>query len=106
MKAENILKVVFRLCFMFPFALKNVTILHSFCKRKHVGQAWPDLQFVLVVISIYDSRLTFFFLVGVEGPAYLSKLEEFSLQLCLTEGGLLLPPDVKVITSAARCESL
>ena len=86
--------------------LKNVTIFHSFCKRKHVGQAGPDLKFVLVVMSIYDSRLTFLFLVGAERRAYLSKPEEFSLQLCLIEVGLLLPPSVKVVTSTARCDSL
>ena len=44
-------------------------------------------------------------MVGAEGPAYLSKPEEFSLQLCLIEGGLLLPPGVKVVTSTARCDS-
>ena len=86
--------------------LKNVTFLHSFCKWKHVGQAGPDLQFLLAVISIYDSRLTFLFLVGADRPAYLSKPEEFSLQLCLMEGGLLLPPGVKAISSMARCDSL
>ena len=61
----------------------------------------PDLQqdfFVLVVMSIYDFRLTFLFLVGAEGPGYLSKTEEFSPQLCLIEGGLLLPLGVKVVT--------
>ena len=73
---------------------------------KYVGQAGPDLQFLLAVISIYDSRLTFLFLVGAEGPAYLSKPQEFSLQLCLMEGGLLLPLGVKVISSTARCDSL
>ena len=86
--------------------LKNVRFLHSFCKRRHEGQAGPDLQFLLVVMSIYDSHLTFLFLVGAEGPAYLSKPEEFSLQLCLIESGLLLPPDVKVVTSTTRCDSL
>ena len=100
---------MFRLaCYVFLF-LKNVTFLHSFYTRKHVGEAGPDLQFVLVVMSKYDSRLTFLFLVGAEGPAYLSKPEEFSLQLCLIGGGLLLPPDVKVLTSTAtstaRCDS-
>ena len=86
--------------------LKNVTFLHSFYKQKHVRQAGPNLQFILVVISKYDSRLTFLFLVGAEGPAYLSKPEEFLYQLCLIEGGLLLPPDVKVLTSTTRCDSL
>ena len=86
--------------------LKNVTILYSFCKQKHVGQKGPDLQFTLVGISIYDSRLTFVFLVRAEGPVYLSKLEEFLLQLCLIEYGLLLPPGVKVVISTARCNSL
>ena len=47
-----------------------------------------DLQFALVVVSKYDSRLTFFFLVEAEGLAYLSKPEEFSLQLWLIQGGL------------------
>ena len=92
--------------FYVSLCLKNVTFLYSFCERKHVGQAGPDLQFVLVVMSIYDSRLTFLFLVGAEGPAYLSKPKKFSLQLCLIEGGLLLPPGVKVVTSRARCDSL
>ena len=55
-------------------------------------------------MSIYDSHLTFLFLVGAEEPAYLSKPEEFSLQLCLIEGGLLLPPGVKVVTSTGRCD--
>ena len=86
--------------------LKNVTILHSFCKRKQVGQVGPDLQFALVVMSIYDSHLTLLFLLGTEGPAHLSKPEEFSIQLCLIEGSLLLPPSVKVVTSTARCDSL
>ena len=58
----------------------------------------PDLQFLLVVTSIYDFLLTFLFPVGAEGPAYLRKPEEFSLQLCLIEGGLLLLPDVKSIS--------
>ena len=48
-------------------------------------------------MSKYDSRLTLLFLVEADGPAYLSKPEEFSLQLCLIEGGLLLPPDVKAV---------
>ena len=59
------------------FCLKNVTFLHSFCKRKYVGQAGTYLQYVLVVMNIYDSRLTFLFLVEAEGSAYLSKPEEF-----------------------------
>ena len=88
------------------YCLKNVTILYSFCKRKHVGQAGPDLQFVSVVMSVYDSHLTFLFLVGEEGPAHLSKPEEFSLKPCLIEGGLLLRPSVKVVTSTGRCDSL
>ena len=88
------------------FCLKNVTFLHSFSKRKHIGHVGPDLQFVWVVKSIYDSLLRFLFLVGAEGPAYLSKPEEFLLQLCLIEGRLLEPPDVKVVTSTARCDSL
>ena len=86
--------------------LKNVTFLHSFCKWKHVGRVGLDLQFTLVVVSIYDSRLTFLFPVGAEGPAYLSKAEEFSIQLCLIEGGLLLPPGVQVVTSTMRYDSL
>ena len=86
--------------------LKNITILHSLCKRKNVRQAGPDLQFVLVAMSIYDSRLTFLFLVGAEGPAYLSKTEKFSLLLCLIEDGLLLPPGVRVSASTTRCDSL
>ena len=45
--------------------LKNVTFLHSFSKQKYVGQAGSDLQFVLAVITKYDSRLTFLFLVVV-----------------------------------------
>ena len=57
--------------------LQNVTFSHSFCKWKHVSQAGPDLQFVLVVRSIYDSHSTFLFLVGAEGPANLSKLKSF-----------------------------
>ena len=83
--------------------LKNVTFLHSFCKRKHIGQAGQDLQFVLIVTSIYDSGLTFLFLVGVE---YLSKPEVFSLRPFLIEGGHLLPSGVKMVTSTARCNSL
>ena len=47
--------------------------------RKYVGQAGPDLHFVFVVMSKSDSSLTFLLLVGAEGPAYLSKPEEFSL---------------------------
>ena len=104
-------KIFWESCFICPVSLclKNVTFLHSFCNRKHVRQTGPDLLFVLLLKSIYDSRLTFLFLVGVEGPAYLSKPEEFSLQLCLTEGGLLLPrfvTDVKVGSSTMRCNSL
>ena len=49
-------------------SLKNVAFLHSFCKRKHVGQAGPDSQFVLVVMSIYDFRLTYLILVGENDP--------------------------------------
>ena len=79
---------------MFPL-FKECNIPPFFLQGKHVGQVGPDLQFILVVMSKYNSRLTFLFLVGAEGPVYLSKPEEFSLQLCLIEGGLLLPPDVK-----------
>ena len=86
--------------------LRNGTFPNSFCKRKHVGLVGPDLQFLLVVTSIYDFLLTFLFPVGAEGPAYLRKPEEFSLQLCLIEGGLLLLPNVKVLASTARCDSL
>ena len=64
--------------------LKNVTFPHSFHKWKHVGQAGPDLQFVLVGMSLHGSCSTFLFLVGAEGPAYISKPEEFSLQLFVT----------------------
>ena len=85
--------------------LKNVTFLHSTGKWKHVGQAGPDLQFVLVVISIYDSRLTFLLLVGTEKLPYWSKPEEFSLQPYLIEGCLLLLLGGKVVTSTARCNS-
>ena len=53
-------------------------------------------------MSIYHPCLTFLFLVGAEGPAYLSKPKEFSLQRFLIEGGLLLPPGVKVVTSTVR----
>ena len=49
---------------------------------------------------------TMFISGGAEGPAYLSKPEEFSLQLCLIEGSLLLPPSIKVVTSTTRCDSL
>ena len=44
--------------------------------------------------------------MGAERPAYLCKSEEFSLQLSLIESALLLPPDVKDVTSTARWDSL
>ena len=96
---------MFRLACMFPL-FKEGNIPPFFLQRKHVRQVGPYLQFILVVMSKCDSHLTFLFLVGAEGPSYLSKPEEFSLQLCLIEGGLLLPLDIKVLTSTARCDSL
>ena len=87
----------------FPL-FKECNIPQFFLQGKHVDRAGPD--FILVVMSKYDSRLTLLFLVGAEGPANLSKPEEFSLQLCLIEGGLLLPPDVKVSTSTVMCDFL
>ena len=97
---KNILRVVIRLACMFPL-FKECNIPPLFLQGKHVGRAGPDLEFILEVMTKYDSRLTLLFLVGAEGPAYLNKTEEFSDQLCLNEGGLLLPPDVKVLTSPA-----
>ena len=90
---------------IFPL-FKECNIPPFFLQGKHVDQAGPDLQLILVVASKYDSRLTLLLLVGAEGPANWTKPEEFPLQLCLIEGGLLLPPDVKVLTSTARCDSL
>ena len=96
---------MFRLACIFPL-FKECNIPPFFKQERHVGQAGPDLQLILVLMSKYDSRLTLLFLVGAEGPANLSKPEEFSLQLCLIEGGLLLPPDVKVSTSTVTCDFL
>ena len=89
----------------FPL-LKECNIPPFFLQVEACRSSGPDLQFALVVVSIYDSRLTFLFPVGAEGPAYLSKAEEFSIQLCLIEGGLLLPPGVQVVTSTMRYDSL
>ena len=93
-------------CLYVSLCLKNVPFLHSFYKRKQVGKTGLNLQFVVVVVSLYDSRLTFLFSVGAKRPAYLSKPEEFTLQPCLIEGGILLPPDFKVFPPTVRCESL
>ena len=94
-----------RLTCIFPL-FKEYNIPPFSLQGKYEGQARPDLKFILEVMSKYDSRLTLLFLVGAEGPANLSKPEEFSLQLCLIEGGLLLPPDVKVSTSTVTCDFL
>ena len=66
--------------------LKNVTYLHSFCKWKHIGKGGG---FTVCLGS--DKYVLFSF-----AP----------LQLFLIEGGLFLPPEIKVVTSTARCESL
>ena len=102
-------KIFWESCFVWPVCFplfKECNIFPFFLQEKHVGQAEPDLQFILVVMSKYDSCLKLLFLVGAHGPAYLSKPDEFSLQLCLIEGGFLLLPDVKVLTSTARSDSL
>ena len=86
--------------------LKNVTFLHSFCKRKHIGQVGPDLRFVLVVMSIHDSRLTFLFLMGDRRTCILQQTWRVFTSALFNWGGLLVPPDVEVVTSTARCDSL
>ena len=86
--------------------LKECNFPPFFLQAKACRSGGARFTVVLVMMSTYDSRLTFLCLVGAEGPAYVSKPEEFSLQLCLMEGGLLLPPGVKVVTSTTRCDSL
>ena len=93
-------------CQYVSLCLKNVPFLRSFCKHKQEDKTGLNLQFFVVVMSIYDSRLTFLSLVGAKRPAYLSKPEEFTFQPCLIEGGILLPPDFKVFPPTVRCESL
>ena len=102
-------KIFWKLCFVwlvcFPLRKEcNIPPFFLQAEACRSGEAWSSV--VLVEMSIYDSRLTFLFLVGAEGTAYFSILEEFSRQVRLIEGGLLLTPGVKVVTSTAKCGSL
>ena len=69
--------------------LKNVTFLHSFCKRKHIDHVGPDLRFVLVVMSIHDSRLTFLFLVGDRRTCILQQTWRVFTSALFNWGGFL-----------------